>query len=379
MVKTTKRQQNDKTTTTNNKKPVVYTPYTSFKNYILSFLKSNEKRQYTLNELKQNYEVETNKKASLRSYQRYIKKLEIEGIINIKRQEQSYISFNNAYIPYERSNERDKTTIKHGKKISQNNKKTAKVVDRLFFTTTTKRIHSAHSIRFSIGYNGEQPKDDADKVLPIGRINRKYPNKKRSVQCIYKYKGFTIQIYKKRMQIYIHNPQGISTKEQLNNAKNICFKAVMVFCKEHNIDIEEKYLLKTIGSHHVVEDRKLNNYLKPIYKKYSKEIFERINSKYGDKSHPNKVEHSGDTGEQVANGLEYMVLKLPEVMEKHVEIEEKYYNAIGMYNKNIEKHLKVMDKISDSVESSGKANTEISRSLKKLTKLMKKQQEGDEE
>ena len=368
MVKTTKRQQNDKTTTTNNKKPVVYTPYTSFKNYILSFLKSNEKRQYTLNELKQNYEVETNKKASLRSYQRYIKKLEIEGIINIKRQEQSYISLCCLSTV---ANDKQKTNLRV-KTTKRQNKTTAKPMLRESDYVGSKKVHSAHSIRFSMAYEGKQPMQDImdknnklikPKIIPFGRIIK---NKPRSKQIFYKFEDFTLKINTRRIQVFVHNPKGELTEEQMSNAKVSALKLILEFGKQTNISVEDKYL-KMFSSHHVCEKKDINKAEKSLFNYCGEEIEKRTKTVHGDGSHPNKLEHKKQA---MAEGYEWHYLELPKQFPT-------FTKNLEVYTRQITKHLEVMQQISDSVESSGKTNVEISRSLKKLTKLMKKQQEGN--
>lgn len=198
----------------------------------------------------------------------------------------------------------------------------------------TKQVHSSHKIKFSVSYEGSQPISGALAVKKFGRTGT-------ARQAIYKYSGgLTIITFKKKLNIWVHHPKGISTNEQMINAKANAYMMVLQFAKEYDLKITTT-IEKVIQSHHVIENKDLNELLKPIFSKYKYEIKEQIGSAICQTSHKGKIEHEGNQkvqGSDVAKGLEYLTIRFPNDFAKVAEQQNRY-------DENIRKHLKVLSKM----------------------------------
>ena len=200
-------------------------------------------------------------------------------------------------------------------------------------------IHSAHKLKFSISYSGAQPTKEATEVKPFGRYGT-------AKQVIYKYKNITIVAFKKKLNVWIHNPKGKLTTNQIINARRDAYLSVLAFSKEHRLTLGVD-LSSVLRSHHVVEHEALNESLKPILEAYPKEIEERIGSKICQTSHKGKIEHEGAskelTGAVVSKNLEYLVTQFPSDFATLAQ-------ANGEFRENLLTHLEVMREISRTMK-----------------------------
>lgn len=209
-------------------------------------------------------------------------------------------------------------------------------------TINANRIHSTHKIKFSIRYEGEQPKDG--KIKPFGRY-------KKQIQVIYRPNRYvTIIAFKKKLNVWIKDPVGNRTEEQLQYAKREAFDNIIKFAKKYNLILLDD-LVKILLSHHVVESKAINTKFKPLFDKYGKEIEEHIGSKYGDSSHPDQIEHEGKgrpdrvvQGSDVAKGLEWLTVDFPIHFAMVAQQQDRY-------DENIRKHLAVMEEMSQTLKA----------------------------
>lgn len=217
------------------------------------------------------------------------------------------------------------------------------------------KIHSTHKVKLSISYRGNQPLQGATAIRPFGRY-------KTGRQAVFKTGKITIVAFKNKLNIWVHQPKGELTKEQLINAKAEGYLALVNFAKEHDLRLEG-YLDRVLRSHHVVENRDVTEVFKPVIEEYEQDIKERIGTKVCKTSHKGKIEHEGIgrpdriiQGSEVAKGLEYLLLKFPNDFAN-------YSSSIGLYDKNIQRHLEVLERMN-------KANKGINEGIKKLNKLI---------
>lgn len=308
----------------------------TFYGFVLNYLQSNKARKIALRELRESYESRTGKKLSRTSYPRALKKAvrQLPGYA-LHRQEQLWLCpvGVNATLPKDSMLGMNKRTHNH-------------------------RIHSAHKIKLSISYEGKQPTEDADGIRPFGRY-------KTQKQSIYKFVDITIVAFKKKLNVWVHNPPGTLTTEQLINAKTRGYVALVQFARLHNLKLEG-YLNKVLMSHHVTEDADLNKLLKPFVQEYEKEIYERIGTKVCNTSHKGKVEHEGKKnedrivhGHKVAMGLEYLTTQFPDDFGKLTE-------ANMDFRVNLQEHLGAVTDIRTGIGELTDAVKEMNRLLKKM-------------
>lgn len=292
------------------------------------------KERIQLSELIKEYEI-TGVKLSHMGYWKNIRKLHKAGKIGLERHEQLWLI---PMLPNASRSDDISTNINQepmlGRKIDT-------------------RIHSTHKIKLSMEYKGEQPRE--------GGIEKTFGRYHTARQYIF-HKGIhTIGAYRRRLVIWVRNPDGILTIEQRVNAQAEGYKVLKEFAREHNIALEG-YLEKVELSHHVVENDPLNNALKPMVSNY-KQIKKRMGTAVCQTSHPGRVEHEGKAredrivrGDKVAQGLENLVLDFPDDLkriERAIELQigaiEKQTAADLSLATNIQLHLQVLQDIRDAV------------------------------
>lgn len=200
-------------------------------------------------------------------------------------------------------------------------------------------IHSTHRLKFSIGYKGKQPTIGATVVRPFGRY-------KTARQAVFKLGRITIIAFKRRLNVWVHDPPGKLTQHQIINARRDAYLSLMAFTKEHRIKLEGD-LSQVLRSEHVVEHPTVNKGLKPVFEAYGDKIEERIGSNLCPSSHKGKIEHRGVskeiTGARVAKNAEYLFTLFPE-----------HFSALAQANvdfrENMLTHLEVMRKIGKSLD-----------------------------
>ena len=219
---------------------------------------------------------------------------------------------------------------------------------RLNLTTKQpkKPIHTAHNISISIAYKGKQPTHGAIKIRPFGRY-------KTAIQAIFQETDkITIITFKNKLNIRVHKPKGTLTREQLIQAKTDAYIYARSFASKHNIELLG-YLEQVISSHHVLENKHINDLLVPIFTKYEGEIYKRIGSKICKSSHKGKTEHEGNDkykGYQVANGVEQVFLDMPKLLKDISEKDKRYMTSISLYDEQIRKHLAAIQDIRDYIK-----------------------------
>lgn len=226
-------------------------------------------------------------------------------------------------------------------------------------------VHSSHKIKLSIAYEGEQPTKGA-KIRPFGRNLAQ-------IQAIYRQaKGITITAFKHRLTVWVHNPPGQRTEEQIREAKKEGYLQLVAFAHHHNIKLSG-YLEKLIQSHHVVEDKALNEALGPIISEYGSEIQARIGSKICQTSHKGKVEHEGVgrpdrivQGSAVAAGLEYLVLDFKGRFEEDKITRAEWNTNVRQYSEQIKAHLDAIKGINEGIRGFNEGMQKMNTLLEKM-------------
>lgn len=286
------------------------------------FLIENLKEKTTLKELIRLYSTTNEYKPTDRAFQKAANQLAAGELIKLERKEQLWLIpiQLNASIPEENRTKNEPKSML-GRKID-------------------KRIHSTHKIKLSIKYKGEQPK--------LGGIEKVFGRYRTARQYIFHKDIHTIGAYKNCLVIWVRNPDGILTIEQRINAQAEGYKTLKEFSKEHNIKLEG-YLEKVELSHHVVENDSLNNALKPMVQNYP-QINEKLGTHVCQTSHPGRIEHEGRAredrivrGDQVATGLEKLVLDFPSQFEQMVKMNYEF-------SQNLALHIGVLRKIEARID-----------------------------
>lgn len=217
-------------------------------------------------------------------------------------------------------------------------------------------LHSAHKIKISVEYQGNQPLAGASFIKPFGR----YRTQK---QAYYRYKGLTIITFKRKLNVWVHKPKGIRTESQLFEARKTAFRAILAFAKDYDLAITTQPA-RVIQSHHVVEDQGANAVIAPTIQKYEQDIYAQIGTKVCQTSHKGKVEHEGRgradrivQGSQIAKGLEYLCLDFPDHFGKVAQQQNRY-------DENIRAHLSAITEMRDTMK-------DIRDGLKAFKKLAK--------
>lgn len=203
-------------------------------------------------------------------------------------------------------------------------------------------VHKAHRLKFSIDFKGAQPFRGAAIIKPFGRY-------KTAKQAIFKLGNITITAFKRKLNVWVHNPPGQLTQHQIINAREKAYLTLLNFAKEHQIALEGD-LSQVLRSHHVVEHETVNEGLKPVFEAHPKELEERIGSKICKTSHKGKIEHEGVsselTGAIVARNAEYLFTRFP----SDFSLVAQSLSGFGEYNRNIQLHLGVLRKMSDTLD-----------------------------
>jgi hypothetical protein len=292
-----------------------------FASFVMGFGKKAEGRKYAFNEIIKLYESKGNKKLSRVGYWKALKNCERRGIVELTRQEQLWVRF--FCFPSD---------------------EILTDINRSDCIVRTKPLHTTHKIKLSIPYHGPQPKEGATRISPFGRT-------KTQVQVVYRVSpSITITAFKRKLNVWVHRPPGNSTPEQLINAKAEGYRALLIFAKEHNLRLEG-YLNRVLRSHHVLEDKQLNEALKPIFEPNEREIYERIGSHICRTSHPGKIEHEGVRrpdgsivqGSDVARNVEYLFTRFPGDFAELAK-------ANAEFRENLKTHLNVMEEISKTLK-----------------------------
>jgi hypothetical protein len=200
-------------------------------------------------------------------------------------------------------------------------------------------IHKAHRLKFSIDYKGRQPTIGATEVKPFGRYGT-------AKQVVFKLGDITIVAFKRKLNVWVHNPPGKLTQDQIIRAREQAYLSLLAFAEKHRISLEAD-LSQVLRSHHVVEHKSVNEGLKPVFEAHGEEIEKRIGSKICKTSHKGKIEHEGKskelTGAHVAQGMEWLLINFPTHFSMLAQ-------AQGEYNTNIKLHLGVLQKMSDTLD-----------------------------
>lgn len=261
----------------------------------------------------------TNRKLTRRAYTKAVRKLQAEGKIQVARYEQLYLfpmglaSMNSLNITKERN-----------------------------------RAHSTHRILLSMPYTGKQPEEGATYVKPFGRYGT-------AKQTVYRNDNITITAYRKKLNVWVHKPQGERTNEQLIEAKLSGYKALVAFAQRHSLTLEG-YLNRVLFSHHVVENEPLNAALKELIAGYP-EIEARLGSKVCETSHKGKVEHEGKKredrivrGDMVARGLEYLTLDFPEQYADFCKLIPEYHEQLRLHLEVEARTLEAIKELTEAIK-----------------------------
>jgi hypothetical protein len=307
---------------------------------IADFLLANVKVKVPLKDLVRQYLKSHVEKPSDRTFQRAANRLAEQGLLGIDRQEQLWLIPNASSMLLLR----DKTTPND--------------IDSMLGRKIAARVHSTHKIKLSMPYVGDQPLEGAEKVRTFGRYNT-------AKQAIFHDGTFTIGAYRRKLVVWVRNPQGISTEEQRVNAKAEGFAALNRFARSRNIALQG-YLEKVELSHHVVENEALNEALKTLTDKYGEEIYKRLGTHECQTSHKGRIEHEGRAredrivhGDLVAIGLERLTLDFPHQFEKQVEMNSKFADNLAL-------HLEVLQGIKAGIDKENELREETLKALKAL-------------
>jgi len=301
----------------------------SFREFLALFSANPKSERISMRDLIEIYERETGKKLTSRAYQKAVRQQEKAGLFRVERYEQLWIRF---YATPPNRSELKKENSMLG-----------------LYKRTPKKIHEAHKIKLSFEYRGKQPEDGL--IKSFGRYRT-------AKQVIYRISDkITIAVYKKRMNVWVHRPRGVLTRDQLINAQAEGREVAAKFAKKRNLELLG-FTSRLLQSHHVIIDKQLNEALKPTFKKHGEEIENRIGSKICPSSHKGKIEHEGKKrkdrlvlGSEVAGGLEYLTLDFKDEFREHNETERRYHESIALYDMQIRKHLKVLEEISKTLKS----------------------------
>jgi hypothetical protein len=312
----------------------------AFPTFVISVLKTSNE-SIALNSLVEDYESNGNKPLTRRAYQQAIKRMEMRGILITYRHEQLYITSmicSGEISEIKRTDSIESPSMLDTKISEQPNSVNSMIPLNV-------RIHSAHKIKMSIAYKGNQP-------LEGGTI-RKFGRYGSAKQVYFRaYKNISIISFKNTLNVWVHNPSGRTTNDQLIKAKTDAYSALKDFARVHKIELVG-YLPRPISSHHVVDSTPINKLLTPLFKKYGEEIEARTGTKVCPSSHKGKIEHEGINrngtiiqGSAMAIGFEKMFLELP----RRIETIESAMSGFENYNKNIELHLGVLRKMSETLD-----------------------------
>lgn len=277
----------------------VYPPKTTFSEWV----EKNLARKTPLSELIKAYEKTFSIRRSLRSYQRDIRKA--PGV-RIERREQIYAS-------------------------------PTKISDiKTMVSPQNDKLHSAHNLRFSIGYKGAQPTDGEVKLW--GRYRS-------GIQVIYELApGLRLTAFSRRLLVVLRNPEGNTTSEQLIEARKEAYISVLRFAKARRLALDGS-ISKILGSHHVLENPKLNEEIQAQIGKYAEAIEARTGTLVnGDSSHPGKMEHQGGgasqlAGDKAALGFEYLLWNFPGDFARLAHLNAETSKQQAVYAENIKLHL----------------------------------------
>lgn len=317
--------------------------------WALKWLRNNPRR-CAIRELKLAFEHETKQRKSGEAWRKAVLKLKSMQIITIERYEQLYLTpiatFQSQPSILPNRDNRNlatiETTIEKSKILSRSidglnieRPSISEIRESPDPTSISNRaslgqgrIHSAHKMQFAIAYRGNQP--EGGSISYFGR----YRTIRRVVFRVRQ--NLTIVAYKRKLHIWVHYPKGITTEEQIVEARGEGVEALKEFEKQQNIALEGD-ISGIMMSHHVVEDLELNSALKPVLEQFGPEIEQRTGTKICKTSHPGKVEHEGKNrdllvfpdissedrvlkGNKVARGLE----KLSDFYDEYKELSRKW-------------------------------------------------------
>lgn len=312
--------------------------YAPFSSYLLGCLKEKTALSAIIAEYEKN-----GVKLTRRAYQKAARRLEREGRIQLRRFEQLYA------FPADVKRTDEKEEEKGAFDVRPMNSANMGI--------EANHVHSTHRILLSMPYSGQQPRE--------GGEERRFGRYGTALQVVFRQGDFTINAFRKRLNIWVHKPQGARTQEQLLEAKVMGYRALRSFAQAHNI-VLEGYLEKILFSHHVVESDALNEALKPLFKLYGEDIQARIGSKICPTSHPGKIEHEGKArpdrivrGDQVAKGLEYLTLDfqnsfeqfkdealkpLTEQLKLHLTVEQRTLEALDAIKAHFDNQAAIKEK-----------------------------------
>lgn len=299
--------------------------YATFGRFVLDTLEANPDKIFTARGISKEYERAKGEKLTQRAVQKAIKKLAPQ--IQIERKEQLYIKCSMV-----RPSKAPKNTPLYHRNALQNEQ-------------SAQRIHSTHKIKLSIGYAGTQPLQGADIIKPWGR----YGTEK---QAVFKYETLTIVAFKYRLHVWVHNPKGKRTEEQLDFAKRQGTTALLHFAERYNLKLRlhPGGDLRLLKAHSVVESPELNSTISPTVKQHAKEIYGTLGTKICETSHKGKVEHEGTVrpdrviqGTDVAKGLEWLTLDFKQEFNRSERLMEAYMGSLELYDEQIRKHLTAIE------------------------------------
>jgi hypothetical protein len=204
-------------------------------------------------------------------------------------------------------------------------------------------------------YAGDQPTKGATYLKPFGRYGT-------ATQSVYRISNLTIVAFRKKLNVWVHRPiAGVRTQEQLIDAKVQGYRALVRFAQRHSLRLEG-HLERVLYSHHVVENKALNDALKPLLEAYGEDIRARLGSKICPSSHPGKVEHEGVgrpdrvvRGDQVAAGLEYLTLDYPRQFADFARLVPEYHKQLALHLEVEARTLEAIKELTKAVKSGVKA------------------------
>ena len=207
---------------------------------------------------------------------------------------------------------------------------------------------SAHRLRWTWKVNGTTERKP-DRLIKMRNWNRK----------VYEFNGATVILNTKTLEIYMQSRAYKDPQKMIYANWDKADRIARAFAKFAWIGlkaIESDHPADCQDAHLVLETKELNPYLKPQAEQPSSQ---RVGLVF-DKSHNNKPEFTGPESIEGGIGADYIFLDFPREFRKtsksarNIEV---LMGGFAEYNRNIQLHLKVLQKMSDTLDKIAKIKT----------------------
>lgn len=303
---------------TPSKANATYTARRSFESFVLNYLQKSPLPRIPLAEIRAAFG-----KISRSTATRTIHRLAKQGLIQTRRYEQLWIS------RHSQANATPNATLRRslaprpecngGPRNECNSSDVAwpSLKDKNTHTHTPLLV--SHRFRFkAVRYNGEFVKNE----------DTRYSGRYHHIPTTFFREGtHTIVMHSYRIAIWIHDSEGNTINAQREDARNKALTRLGAFAHIHSLELEQHDLKKINGSEHTVEDKTVDEVLRPMVKEQPQFFDEKLGIAINKSSHPGEIElHERNrpiTGPQFPRGerLEYIVDKFtPEHWPEHIRI-----------------------------------------------------------